>query len=168
MVAQKEVVKESELPKATPAETADPDRVVAPDNSKKPKEDDPEIAATPTMPSAQSAASEATATPRVEEAPEAPKSTTPAQGTGTNAQRIKATWQKELVAHVHKHHRYPAGRSIESAEVLVGFELDRTGHVLAVHIVGGQATHLSTRPPWRRCGGRIRYRRLRPGWPTKG
>jgi TonB family protein len=137
VVAQKEVIKESELPKATPTETEDPDRVVAPDSPKKPTEADPEIAAPPMVPSPDSAASEATAVPRVDEVPEAPRSVTPAQGIGASAQRIKATWQKELAAHLHKHKRYPTDRSSRDADLIVSFELDRTGHVLAAHVVKG-------------------------------
>ena len=42
---QKAELKDSELPKDTPTETEDPDRVVTPNDSKKPKEDDAKIAA---------------------------------------------------------------------------------------------------------------------------
>jgi protein TonB len=137
VVAQKEVIKESELPKATPTETDDPDRVVAPDSVKKPKEEDPNVAALPATPSTESVASEATAIPRSEDIREAPRSVTPAEGTGESAQRVRATWQKELAAHLHKHKRYPSDRSSQSAELIVRFELDRIGHVVSAHIVKG-------------------------------
>src|SRR3981189_169658 len=45
LAEQKAEVKETELPKDVPTETVDPDRVVAPNESQKPKEDDPKIAA---------------------------------------------------------------------------------------------------------------------------
>ncbi len=40
---------------------------------------------------------------------EGPRSVAPALGTGESARRVRATWQKELVAHLDKHKRYPAG-----------------------------------------------------------
>src|SRR2546421_9411072 len=48
LAEQKAEVKETELPKEVPTETDDPDRVVAPNDSNKPKEDDPKIAAVQT------------------------------------------------------------------------------------------------------------------------
>ena len=61
---QKAVVEQTELPKDTPTETDDPDRIVTPNDSNKPKEDEPQIAAVPTAPSQESIAAEATAAPR--------------------------------------------------------------------------------------------------------
>ena len=137
LAEQQAVVKETELPKDVPTETEDPDRVVTPDDSKKPKEDDPKLAAVQTSASIESLAAEATATPSSEAIQEGPRSVAPAQGTGENARRVRATWQKELVAHLDKHKRYPAERSQKSAEILVNFALDRTGHVLSASIAKG-------------------------------
>jgi TonB family protein len=50
---------------------------------------------------------------------------------------MRATWQKELIAHLDRHKRYPAERVLKSAEILVGFVLDRMGHVLSASIVKG-------------------------------
>ena len=50
---------------------------------------------------------------------------------------MRATWQKELIAHLDKHKRYPASRSQKSAEIVIGFALDRMGHVLSTSIVKG-------------------------------
>ena len=77
---QKAEVKETELPKDVPTETDDPDRVVAPNESKKPKDDDPKIAAVQTSASTESVAAEATATPSSDAIPEGPRSISPAQG----------------------------------------------------------------------------------------
>src|SRR3984885_8223170 len=44
MAEQKAEVKETELPKEVPTETEEPDRVVAPDDSNKPKEEHPKAA----------------------------------------------------------------------------------------------------------------------------
>ena len=137
LAEQKAEVKETELPKEVPTETEDPDRVVAPNDSSKPKDDDPKVAAVETSASTESVAAEATAMPSTEAIQEGPRSVAPAQGTGESVQRMRATWQKELIAHLDKHKRYPAERSQKSAEILVGFELDRMGHVLSASIVKG-------------------------------
>jgi periplasmic protein TonB len=134
---QKAELNPSELPKDVPTETEDPDRAVTPNDAKKPKEDDAKIAAVQSQASTESAAVEATATPSTEAIPEAPRSVAPAQGTGESAQRMRATWQKELIAHLDKHKRYPAERSQKSAEIVVSFALDRLGHVLSTSIVKG-------------------------------
>jgi periplasmic protein TonB len=133
---QKTELKETELPKEVPTETEDPDRAVT-TNDSKPKEDDAKMAAVQTQASAESAAAEATATPSTEAIPEGPRSVAPAQGTGESARRMRVTWQKELIAHLNKHKRYPAERSQMSAEILVSFALDRMGHVLSASIVKG-------------------------------
>ena len=137
LAEQKAEVKETELPKEVPTETEDPDRVVAPNDSKKPKDDDPKVAAVETSASTETVAAEATAMPSTEAIQEGPRSVAPVQGTGESVQRMRATWQKELIAHLDKHKRYPAERSQKSAEILVSFELDRMGHVLSASIVKG-------------------------------
>jgi len=130
-------LKEAELPKDTPNETEDPDRMVTPNDSSKPKEDESKIAAVQTSASTESVAAEATATPSSENRPQGPRSVAPAQGTGESARRIRATWQKELLAHLDKHKRYPAERSQKSAQILVSFAIDRMGHVISTSIVQG-------------------------------
>jgi TonB family protein len=134
---QKAELKETELPKDVPTETEDPDRVVTPNDSSKPKEDDAKVAAVQASASVESVAAEATATPSTEAIPQGPRSAAPALGTGESARRMRATWQKELLAHLDKHKRYPAERSQKSAEILVSFALDRMGHVLSTSIVKG-------------------------------
>jgi TonB family protein len=137
LAEQKAEVKETELPKEVPTETEDPDREVTPNDSRKPKEDDTKVAKVETSASTESIAAEATAMPSTEAVPEGPRSVAPAQGTGESLRRMRATWQKELIAHLDKHKRYPADRSQKSAEILVSFALDRMGHVLSASIVKG-------------------------------
>jgi periplasmic protein TonB len=137
LAEQKAELKETELPKDVPTETNDPDRVVTPNDSNKPKEDDTKIAAVQTNASTESVAAEATATPSSEAIKQGPRSVAPALGTGESAQRARVTWQKDLVAHLDKHKRYPAQRSQKSAEILVSFALDRMGHVLSITIAKG-------------------------------
>jgi periplasmic protein TonB len=134
---QQAVVKDTELPRDIPTETEDPDRVVTPNDSKKPKEEDVKLAAVQTSASTESIAAEATATPSSEAIQEGPRSVAPARGTGETARRVRATWQKELFAHLDKHKRYPAGAAQKSFEILISFALDRMGHVLSTGIVRG-------------------------------
>jgi TonB family protein len=129
--------KETELPKDTPTEADNPDRMVTPNDSSKPREDNTKIAAVQTSASTESVAAEAAATPSTEAVQEGPRSVAPASGTGESARRMRATWQKALIAHLDKHKRYPAERSQKSAEILVSFALDRMGHVLSADIVKG-------------------------------
>lgn len=134
---QKAEVKEADLPKDIPTETEEADRVVTPNDSDKPKEEDAKVAAVQTQASTESIAAEATATPSSEAIPQGPRSVAPAIGTGETARRVRATWQKELVAHLDKHKRYPAQRSQKAAEIHVRFTLDRMGHVLSTSIEKG-------------------------------
>ena len=120
-----------------PTEADDPDRVVTPNDSNKPKEEDSKIAAVQTNASTESVAAEATATPSSEAIRQGPRSIAPAQGIGESARRARVTWQKELMAHLDKHKRYPAERTQKSTEILVSFALDRMGHVLSTSIIKG-------------------------------
>jgi TonB family protein len=137
VVEQKAIVEQTELPKAQPTETDDPYRVVSPVEANKPKDDDPKMATLQADPSEASVATQATATPSVESAPESPRSVAPSQGTGESAVRERVTWEKELAAHFNKFKRYPSDRAAQAAQVVVSFVLDRVGHVLATHVVKG-------------------------------
>jgi TonB family protein len=134
---QKIVEKETDLPQAKPDETVEPDRIVTENESKKPNEEETEKAAVQAAAANESVAAEATAMPSNEAAQEAPRSVAPEQGTGESARRVRATWQKELIAHLDKHKRYPTERSLKAAEITLNFVLDRVGHVLSTTIVKG-------------------------------
>ena len=121
LAEQKAEVKETDLPKDTPTEEAEADRLVTPDDVKKPIEEEAKVAKVETQASQESVAAEATAVPvHVEK-----------------ARRERATWQKALMAHLDRHKRYPGDRATKGAEILVGFVLDRMGHVLSASIVKG-------------------------------
>lgn len=137
VVEQKTAAKQTDLPKETPVESENPDRLVTIEKTDKPKEDEPEPKAKMMKPSDEFAAQEATAAPTIENVPQSAKSTTPDQGTGQSRQRARVTWQKELLAHLDKFKRYPAERSQKSAEIVVTMTLDRTGHVLSANISRG-------------------------------
>jgi periplasmic protein TonB len=137
VVEQKTVVEKTDLPKATPTETDDPDRLVSPNDPNPVKDVDPKKASVQAQPSQASVATEATAMPSVENAPQSPRSVAPVQGTGASAARVRVTWQKELAAHFNKYKRYPEDRTARGAQVVVSFVLDRLGHVLSSRIVTG-------------------------------
>jgi TonB family protein len=137
VIQQKTVVEKSDLPKATPTETDNPDRVVSPDDTKPDKDPEPKKAAVQAEPSQASVAIQAAAAPTLENAPQSPRSVALSQGTGDSAVRERVTWEKELAAHFNKYKRYPDDRSAEGAQVVVSFILDRVGHVLSSRIVTG-------------------------------
>jgi periplasmic protein TonB len=137
LAEQKAELRDTELPKEMPTESDEPDRIVTPNDVKKPEKDDTRIATVQTAASQESVAAEATAIPSSDAIPQGPRSVAPSQGTGDSALRVRATWQKELIAHLDRHKRYPAGHAVKSAEILVGFVLDRMGHVLSASIVKG-------------------------------
>jgi periplasmic protein TonB len=136
VVAQKENLDPSNLPKAVPTDTDDPDRVVSPTDSKTQKDTEKAVTVQ-AAPSEQSLAVEATAMPSVQGAQESTRSVAPSLGTGESTVRAKVTWEKELVAHFDKHKRYPVDRTMQKAQVVVSFVLDRLGHVLSSHVVAG-------------------------------
>jgi periplasmic protein TonB len=137
LVEQKQVVQKTDLPKAFPTETDDPERVVSPNDAQKPIKDDEKMATAQADPSAASSAAEQTAIPSVESAQQSARSAAPSPGTGDSAVRQRVTWEKELAAHFNKFKRYPSDRIMQSAEVIVGFVLDRAGHVLSARVVKG-------------------------------
>jgi periplasmic protein TonB len=100
-----------------------------------PERDDPQVKMISATASEQSLPSEATAMPTIENAPHAPRSIAPSPGTGASSLRQSATWQRELANHFEKFKRYPSNRDNTSAEVVISFVLDRTGHVLSSRIV---------------------------------
>lgn len=134
VVEQKAELKPTDLPTDVPSETEDPDRVVTTQESPKPKAEEQEVTPTQTAPSAESAAAVAMAPPSSETLREAPRSVAPTQGTGESERRARATWQRELAAHLDKNKRYPADRTQRDAQIVVTFVLDRTGHVLSASI----------------------------------
>ncbi|MBV9395073.1 MAG: energy transducer TonB [Methylobacteriaceae bacterium] len=136
-VEQKEKVEETALPQEKPTETDEPDRIVAETASKKPTQEEQQVAAVDTNASTESTPTEATAPVPIEGAREAPVATAPVPGTGASAQRVRVTWQKKLMAHLERFKRYPSGRMPRSTRIEVGFTLDRSGHVVSAEIRQG-------------------------------
>jgi hypothetical protein len=160
LAEQKAEVKETELPKDVPTETEDPDRVVTPNDSNKPKEDDTKLAAVQTNASTESVAAEATATPSSEAIKQGPRSVAPAQGTGASAQRVRATWQKELIA-TRRSARRRAPRSSSASR--------STAWAMCFRPASSRdrAIRRSTKQRWQWCEDPIRCRSLRRWSPTR-
>ena len=137
VIQQKTVVERNDLPKATPTETDNPDRIVSPNDTKPDKDRELKTSSVQAEPSQASAAVQATATPTIESATQSPRSVAPSQGTGDSAVRERVTWAKELAAHFNKYKRYPDDHAADGAQVVVSFALDRNGHILSSRIVTG-------------------------------
>ena len=124
-----------DLPKADPVETADPDRQAAPDPPPTPPKEAEPLASAPSNPSTPSLASEATAVPESPTLPPATRSVAPAVGVGEAFERVRATWQKELLAHLNRFKRYPDEETEASAEILVDLVLDESGRVASAKVL---------------------------------
>lgn len=134
---QQAEVEDRHLPQDAPTETPDPDRVVAPEPAKDVRPDEARPEAKASTAAAASVASEAAAPPPIAAAAEAPRSTAPSIGTGDSARKVIAGWQRELVTHLDRRKRYPAGAQARDAEILIGFTIDRRGHVLGATVLKG-------------------------------
>lgn len=131
---QRQATVQPELPKETPTESENADRLVTQNDVKAPTEETPEVAVKQVAPSEESAAQEATAPPSVETPVEAPQSVTVDQGIGVSRQRARLTWQRELMAHLDRFKRYPGERLQRNAEIIVNLVLDRTGRVVSASV----------------------------------
>jgi protein TonB len=135
LAEQKAVVKETELPKAVPNETEDPDRLVTTNDSKKPEKDEPEKAAVQTQASTESVAAEATARQTLDDtAPETEVAKAPNIAIGKDRQKLAAEWGKQISAYFELHKRYPKVHKAKSTTVKVNLALNRQGQVLSVGV----------------------------------
>ena len=135
LAEQKAVEKETDLPRDTPTESDDPDRIVTTEDSKKPREDDPKPAAVQTTASLESVAQEASARQVYDNAKESEKSSVVNQGIGRDRQRLSAEWGRRLSAHFKNHQLYPDVRVKKEMKVKVHLALNRLGKVLSVGVV---------------------------------
>jgi len=135
LAEQKAEVKETELPKDRPDETQDPDRIVTPNDSKKPKEDDPKVAAIETQASDESHAQLETARQSLDEdAREAEKAKAAVVGIGKDALKLTAEWGRKISAYFQQHLRYPKEKK-GKAVVTVSVVLNRRGNIVSVEVV---------------------------------
>ena len=134
LAEQKAEVKPSDLPKETPKESEDPDRVVTEDEQKKPTEDEPKRKATQTAASQESVAQEASARQHIEGAREANATSAPNIGIGKDQQMLTAKWGKRISAYFELHKRYPKTDRVRAARVKLSLVINRLGHVLSVAV----------------------------------
>ena len=134
IAAQQAELKETDLPKDRPAEAEDPDRIVTTNDSKKPKEDDPKVAAVQTQASDYSPASEAFSRKMLDEkAPDAEQAKAPNIGIGKDKQKLTADWGRKISAYFELHKRYPDNKN-KAATVKVSLVLNRRGNVVSVDL----------------------------------
>ncbi len=132
---QKAELKETELPKDIPTETNDPDRMVSPTNSNKPREDDTKVAAVETSASLQSEAAEATARQTLDDsAPKADVASAPNLGLGKDNRKLRAKWESKLSGYIKLHMRYPKVQKDKAAIVTVSLVINRQGKVLSAGV----------------------------------
>ena len=138
---QQAVEKETDLPKAMPTESEDPDRVVTTSDSKKPKEEDPTPAQVATTASPEQAAQEASAQQVYENAKESQKSVVVNRGLGRDKGRLTANWGRRITAYFDLHKKYPEDKK-SAATVKVGLVLNRRGNVVSANVLesSGDAT----------------------------
>jgi periplasmic protein TonB len=132
LAEQKAEVKPTDLPKDTPTETDNPDRVVTQNEQKKPVEDDPKIETVQTAASQESVAQDATARQRLADAHEGAVAAAPNIGIGRDSQKLAASWGRQISAYFELHKRYPKVEKAKAAKVKVNLVLNRLGHVLSV------------------------------------
>jgi TonB family protein len=134
LAEQKAEVKPTDLPKETPKESEEPDRVVTQNEQKKPTDDDPKVETVQTAASQESVAQEATARQRLEGAREANAAAAPNLGIGKDKQALVARWESQISAYFELHKRYPKTENVKAATVKVSIVLNRLGHILSVAV----------------------------------
>jgi TonB family protein len=132
---QKAEIKPNDVPRETPTETEDPDRVVTQNEAKKPTEDDPKIETVQTAASQESVAQEATARQTIADARESETMAAPNLGIGLDKERMTANWGKQISAYFELHKRYPQVEKHKDAKVKVALVLNRQGHVVSVNVL---------------------------------
>lgn len=134
LAEQKAEVKPTDLPKETPTETENPDRVVTRNEQKKPTDDEPKVETVQTAASQESVAQEATARQRLADAHEADVAAAPNIGIGKDDQMLTAKWMKQISAYFELHKRYPKTEKVKAAKVKVNLVLNRLGHVVSLAV----------------------------------
>jgi protein TonB len=135
LAEQKAEIKPTDLPKDTPDETEDPDRVVTQNEAKKPTEDDPKVETVQTAASQESVAQEATARQTLDDSRESQEVKAPNIGIGKDKQKLTADWGRQISAYFELHTRYPKVQKSRNATVKVSLVLNRLGHVVSVGVL---------------------------------
>jgi TonB family protein len=134
LAEQKAEVKETDLPKDLPTEAEDPDRIVTPNDTKKPKEDEPKIATVQTQASEEAPAQEATSRQTLDEkVPEAETAKAPNLGIGKDKLNLTRDWGRKISAYFELHKKYPDNKS-KATTVKVSLVLNRRGNIVSVAV----------------------------------
>lgn len=134
LAEQKAEVKPTDVPKETPKESEEPDRVVTQNEQKKPTDDDPKVETVQTAASQESVAQDATARQHIEGAREANAAAAPNIGIGRDNQTLTAKWGKKISAYFELHKRYPKTEKTKAAKVKLSMVINRLGHVVSLAI----------------------------------
>jgi protein TonB len=134
LAERKAEVKPVDVPKETPTETENPDRVVAQNEQKNPTDDDPKVEKVQTAASQESVAQEASARQRLADAREGDVAAAPNVGIGKDNQKLTGKWDKQISAYVKLHQRYPKVEKAKAAKVTVNLVINRLGHVVSLGI----------------------------------
>lgn len=132
--AAQQEAKAADTPKVTDTQSEEADFTHVVEKKEKTREIE-EKKETKSVASTPSTASEAMAPPKSEAPVIAPQPAAPTQGADAAASRVKASWQRALIAHLNRNKRYPANAARKTASASVSFKLDRLGHVETVAIV---------------------------------
>lgn len=133
---QKAEVKQTNLPKDTPQEVEDPDRIVTESHNDKPTEEEPKREAVPTTASTASVAQEAMSRQTIDEsAPDAEKARAPELGLGKDKGKLAADWGRQISAYFELHKRYPKVKQNKTATVKVHLTLNRLGNVVQLGVL---------------------------------
>ncbi len=134
LAEQKTEVKETDLPKDEVHEAEDADRVVTTNDSKKPVQDDPKVAAVQTEASEEAPAQEATSRQALEEkSPDAQQAKAPNLGIGKDKLKMTAQWGRMISAYFELHKRYPPDKN-KTATVKVSLVINRLGNILSAAV----------------------------------
>lgn len=134
LAEQKTEVKETDLPKDEVHEAEDADRVVTTNDSKKPVQDDPKVAAVQTEASEEAPAQEATSRQALEEkSPDAQQAKAPNLGIGKDKLKMTAQWGRMISAYFELHKRYPPDKN-KTATVKVSLVINRLGNIISAEV----------------------------------
>ena len=135
---EKAIIDPTKWLKAVPTETKNPNLTVSPEATNTPHQDETTAKVSEETLSRGDVASEG-ATALTIDTREAQHSAAPVPGTGKTARRIQLAWEKQLLAHLARHKRYPTEAARPTGQVILTFVLDRAGHVVSATVLKGSS-----------------------------
>ncbi|MCC8972757.1 energy transducer TonB [Bradyrhizobium brasilense] len=135
MTQQKAEVKETDLPQAKPTETEEADRIVTEDNSKKPTEEEAQVAKVQTETSEAAEKHQDQSPTKLEDARQSETTKAPNPGIGKDKLLLTAQWGKKISAYLDLHKKFPENGKAKAAKVKIALVLNRVGKVLSVAVM---------------------------------